>query len=1282
MNSLKTIKLALISLFLGISLSFAMVTVYASTGGSHSSTSSDADQTLTCDEYAWHEHGYENTTRRTGYESYAQIRILRIYLHDDFMENVNLNDLWCSSPNGWLTNCADGVEDDGYGGMTVELVQNDRSSDAEYPNYLEWTYGIDDSSEAPIIAGKNDEDGDGDVDTTEDDRDMAERVNFVFNDVNNETLTATTTAGVWIKFIEYDQDCGNPDADRCWEAVEEDEVSGTTDFHWNTETNPYTSEYYCPSGESACTDLVLSPEQSEISVNDLFEDKNLTVEAYSGSTNITDEVEFHYEADTTEGYFGDGNPFDGGEGTDFTTEDNTISYNNIQVGDSITVEVVGAEGACLATLNFPYCRELSIDEPSSGDVATGDVYSTDIEITATASTGEPWPFEFLYSSTDLNATFDGDRTPFQTLEKVVAYLSENSARVTVQAIDDASCVDSFDYTLIPGGDTYCEDLNLGEPYTNSAGDTCYDYNIDVLNADFTGTLVAEGTNTGDLTLNVNQTGRSVVGNPARTSLDAGTVRYSGSLCFEATELNTSVNLYVEGETACLDSASINEVPDETVCLDLELEPDSVTIQATEVNTGTVNLTINVSGSTADFVGTLVIEETGAGSLFYANNSASEFSDGHLEMPVSGISNTLYAIYKGGKENDSVRAYIKSDIADCSDAFTVTAATIPPEEKLCRDLNLTLEDNKAQVYIDSSLENQTLVVDYTCPDGSTGSFEEEDIDGSATLELDFDQVCEVTKVSAYIKWQNCRDDASVEVGEIGTLEKYIFTFNFSYEKDAYSDQDIFFSHNDDFSYWTLEYDPLGTEDEVEFTDTLWGGGYIEGKLADGTNSGGSITLAHPGDGGDAQKWNDYDEIQSLGLTEIREVGSGARGAEAMAENLYWMPYIKNPTTNATARIPACEENSVGTCYDPNTSPDTGSVIIKNIDQVTEGNVIRIRYVGLVNSNLNCDNQDDECLTETFKNTGTANTTGATVTEEANLVVICAYLVTRNAGDVYLEEGLASGTDIACIYTDDEEADDYANIEGIVVLDPDSEEALASALSVCSDTDSGDVISNLSSYVCELINTISEFWKRQTVEMTTNAHIAQEIRNAETNQMSKYNQNYSGWSWDDLYNELHNKNNPNSHILYYQGNPNDATDKVYMGGITVPSGAWTIIVTDADLVITGNIRYANVSSFEEIPSVAYIVLGGDIYIQYYVHDMYGVYYTDQNFTGDERSAVDQQLEIYGSIYGNIEELQKAANYVGPPTLDGGGIVIRYDSRILLNTPPGLSNYVDINSEKAVN
>jgi hypothetical protein len=82
---------------------------------------------------------------------------------------------------------------------------------------------------------------------------------------------------------------------------------------------------------------------------------------------------------------------------------------------------------------------------------------------------------------------------------------------------------------------------------------------------------------------------------------------------------------------------------------------------------------------------------------------------------------------------------------------------------------------------------------------------------------------------------------------------------------------------------------------------------------------------------------------------------------------------------------------------------------------------------------------------------------------------------------------------------------------------------------------------------------------------------------------------------------------------------------------------------------------------------------------------VYYTNQSFRSKgeiDRSPVNDPLEIQGSVYGYLQPLLDAAKYVGSPSEDGGGIVIRYDNRILINTPPGLSDYVDIETQQAVN
>ena len=222
----------------------------------------------------------------------------------------------------------------------------------------------------------------------------------------------------------------------------------------------------------------------------------------------------------------------------------------------------------------------------------------------------------------------------------------------------------------------------------------------------------------------------------------------------------------------------------------------------------------------------------------------------------------------------------------------------------------------------------------------------------------------------------------------------------------------------------------------------------------------------------------------------------------------------------------------------------------------------------------------------------------------------------------------------------------------------------------------MVGNLSSYVCEIITSVSDLWKSSTVEGTTESLVSQATRNAVTNQNLE---SYS--SWDELYEDLHNHNNPDSGILYFDGS-RSTSSTITLDTMTVPSGAWTLIVENAQLNLTGNISYDTTTDVTDMPSVAFVVLGGDIYIGRNAKEISGVFYTDQAFNGEERSAVTDELTIYGSIYGYVQPLLDSANYVGPPTLDGGGIVVRYDSRIILNTPPALSEYVDVNTEQGVN
>ena len=99
-------------------------------------------------------------------------------------------------------------------------------------------------------------------------------------------------------------------------------------------------------------------------------------------------------------------------------------------------------------------------------------------------------------------------------------------------------------------------------------------------------------------------------------------------------------------------------------------------------------------------------------------------------------------------------------------------------------------------------------------------------------------------------------------------------------------------------------------------------------------------------------------------------------------------------------------------------------------------IRIRYVGVIDSGLDCGDDADGCLTEEFENNASVEAFDAvTLSDSAKLVVLCSYLMTQNAGDVYLEVSLQGGSDISCIFVEDDEAtsSDYRNVDSLIILE---------------------------------------------------------------------------------------------------------------------------------------------------------------------------------------------------------------------------------------------------------
>lgn len=1507
---------------------------------------------------ATHNHAYENTSGfDAGTEYYMVASKFRIYLHDDFMNSVDLNTLECTSPSSWET--CDGGSSPDYGGVEMSFVQGDTSPDAVFPNYVEWDYGTTDPTGKPFVEGRNDYNGDGVVDTAPINRTMGEAVYFRFlDDTPGASGDATTTSALYVQFWAFDQACGNFGDASCWEAVEED---GATNVHWNNHTVEINTNYECPpTDEPVCQDLQIIP--SNLSVDDLFGPIDLEVIATDTTGQVMTNVDYHYEAfrfgtdplnplvvPNALGRFRYG-PFNSqGGSNDEVTMDSTVKYRNGQPGDQILVNVVGP-GDCYQMLELPFCADLNfLNPPNSSITVTGNEYSVGLQVEATASNGEAWPYDVEYTSTDASSTFDGSSTqPHEAgVNDTVDYIGQETGFVTVNAQNDVAglCSDQFFYIVEPEEDDelfcdsleiltpispvasgdmesgitltwesfltdgsvapgpwnvistnpsgeffdsvtgaslgtgrvldhtsntidyvgtsgdeifvndalygecedqitslplevlpVCTDLTLGEPTGLDTNETCFDFSVDVSDPSFISTLQAIGYKdntatarslTALLTMEVNETGDSTSGNPSLLPLNAGLSTYTGTVCWTNFEAGNYLEISVLGsEEACFESFEFPEtVP---VCVDLKLEPNVVIIPTGDTESGRVQLGVKTQGSDSSWSGDLIIEDTsGTCELTYADGSPSEFSDGHLQIPVSGIfdsatayadncateenirafvsgaegvcedefrfvpedeglfcidlafnpdelnvpdggtattllelnselidqtlvvefngcpagqirndgntytnrmerlitgSETLLLTFTNMCEDAEITAFVEGQEATCSDELDIN---VPIEEPVCRDLSfepddvqvIETEDKTVSLNLDSDLEDQTLIIEYkNCPASSIEvngvSFEDRAeilLDGSESLDVTFTNLCKEAEIRTYVEGQEgvCEDTLDMDFVELGEFNKFIFTFNFAVEKDNFSDDGIFFSHDEDRAFYTLEYQPTGDENSITFTDDMWDNA-LNGRLGSGEDSGGYVQLADSYQEltqSDVDPGNvyEYNTITHFGFGEQHELNStevfnyvDRNYTPSNFES--FVAYIKYDDNRESEVIEECGDR-IGSdiCYDQNTRPEsTGSLTIHNSGNIAEAASIRVRYVGIVVSGLDCGNSSDECLTEEFQNKAELKVYSGihSLEAEAKLVVLCSYLVTRNAGDVYLEVALEGGSDVACIFVDEDEAKsaEYRNVDALIILEanPDAYKDInftpasgadletgysGSTVSICDDNEYKDnLIGNLSSYVCEIVSSVSAIWQSSIVESTTETQVAQSIRNAETNQSLNVFKD-----WNTLKSQLSNQNNPNSGILYFDGSKSDS---ITLGAITVPEGAWTLIVENADLIIDSNIQYADSSNFRNLPSIAFIVLGGDIHIDNDALNLVGVYYTDQSFTGDERSAVNEPLEIHGSIYGHVQPLLDAAKYVGSPRLDEGGVQVYYDQRIILNTPPGLSEYADISTEEAVN
>lgn len=1437
------------------------------------------EETFTC-EGTRHVHYHRHTSTDTPRQEFWEVvHAFAIVLdstraggnpaQNDFMSNVDTNELLCTNGNSVYVDCHFDknttplgtvvYSDPGgrWNGVTITYQRLDWISGS--PRGLLWEYGTQNASDItlkPWLAS-------GDQ--------KLEAISFHPENYDNYK-TATTESWTKVEFYWI-----NPNADYSdlsnWNQIYPVEVDtdgdGTDDigvdsdndyvFWWGKNSILRSGFEPC----LGCADLTLVPSVGRL--NNIGGDISLSVSAVDANNNdVSDELEYNYTAEGFNGQNANGH-FEYGTlnarngGTDLTTDDRSVDYVNVSAGDSITVSAVGFEGTCTETLEIPYCSDLTLTNPPAYNIVTGSFEET-IEVEVNASNGAPWPFDLTFSSSDPNATFNGQTGSLTTRNRSVLYSSQRSGTVTIQADNDVASVCVADFTYNVNAAAVCDFLNITEPaepvsvtdmqngnlritwesmqtdgsvstgpwtitssnpdgifrtpdasrvlgtgsvtsfspavlYTGNPGDslevvdvndaTCSDtlsseplpnapvcedteidgpYNVDLepienpydesvvcfsydvqVEEGFAGNLIAEnlrnGQNAGNIVI-TDDSGLTASGNRARLRLD-GATQFTGTACLENFQENDSFNLFVQGQrNVCETSFEFPEAPEpeeEPVCRALNMSPQSYVLPA-DAEEHRVTLDIDVQGETEDWFGTLVVETTGDGQLFYINGDPSEFEDGRLELPVNGTFDLVNVQIEGADARDRVFTYIRNEKDVCRDSLSFledspvcTGLELDPDrvvlpygeesETIRAAVNLQAERNEwtGELVIELESQNGRLL-------NSRGEIEDSetqlnfDVEGARDrVTFEFEELEAGDQIKAYVLGEEdlCIDRLTIEEDEprreFGEFRKSIFTFNFASEKNPYTDEQVFFSHDEDRLFYTLEYNPTGAEDDIVFTDKMWEES-IDGVLGNGEASGGRAyhaTTYEELTSGRANGDNyNYNTILNFGLGDRYETNSQALADQVRAtynrdKFPTYIPYIRygsedflgSDITKPSELIEECvfndengelENNTV--CYDPTVTPeDNGMVRIYNAGEVErdfgEDAVIRIRYVGVVDSADICDGQSDECLTETFENRAAlvAYPDAPPLQTSARLVVLCSYLTTTNAGDIYLEVDLKTGSDVACIFVDEDDANssDYRNSDALVIIGDNGEGSSNfsslysnySDSSVSSCDDRGDnLVGNISSYICEIRNQQSTLIDRPNVENQTNVNVSSAIRNAETNQGSETR--FSSWAELE---RLKNLNNPNNGVLYFDGSK---VDEIVLDSIVVPEGAWVLVVENADLRLRGNITYAESSNFAKIPSLGVIVVDGDIYIEDSARTLSGFYYTNQDFDGDQRSAVNEPLTIIGSLYGNVQKLIDAAEYVGPPRDNGGGVSVYYDSRILINAHPVLSEYVNVRSEEAIN
>ncbi|MFC1599999.1 hypothetical protein ACFL3T_03165 [Patescibacteria group bacterium] len=688
--------------------------------------------------------------------------------------------------------------------------------------------------------------------------------------------------------------------------------------------------------------------------------------------------------------------------------------------------------------------------------------------------------------------------------------------------------------------------------------------------------------------------------------------------------------------ACADSYETEEHQYGGVCLDLDFRPQYDVFDTDEEKEYCVD--INVETTVQGYNNEIEWNVIRDGEIVFSTNTQGDpcidFDD--FNFPGSIPEDILEA-----------KALIEYNDEDCEDEIT-------SPERECERFRLEEEE------FERGRDNEICVDDTDWPVQSTGVYVSVDGDDEFLVDVDEDDCFIIEEedlegadhVEVWVpEWEDeCNDDLdrvvyppqfdkNVKDEDAGSASfSSRAAINFS---DNNVDYRIMYEHRND------------EEQDVTITDTIGRDGYIQGYIASTMSD-----LDDAPEGGRIY----YDE----GSMEIWVEGEGI--------------------------IEDCDDTSDDLCYNGDIG-DRSGVEIENVPPRREVLITYSGDVDTVVSPSNCSDQDHDLTDQgvcgeiypnvaRFDDEAGFDENDKDYNNEAEVIIPCPFIIVRSGGEVFLENPFDYGVDtLSC-----------SEIENVPVpiIRPDIDtpdlvksgegESILSAFSdrLCKDKDQEiegyEDIERISSLICEITLKTSD-------DLTQFAIVQNIARNIDL--FARYDRVL------DNKTEINGSNSlpDSSSKVYVKKN----TGKLKLGG-EFSNGAQTIVVIGGDVEITEDIKFRDPSDLtdpRQIPSLALIVIGGDILVAPGVEETNGVFFVQEGENGEggrmcEGTCAENEqynenpLVHYGSIYGDIQHLFKYRTFAGDPTKEEAAILIRFDNRIYLNTPPILGELVNVTSE----